>query len=56
LVGFEQFVVFDAILLLQIGVDTDGVEQFVFQQIRQLFGAIHFIHKNDGLVEGQSVQ
>lgn len=36
--------------------DADRVEHFLRQQFRQLDGALHPIHEDDDLVDGQLVQ
>jgi hypothetical protein len=55
-VGLEEVVVLDAFLLLELGVDADGVEELLPEQFGELLGPVDPVDEDDHLVEGQRVQ
>lgn len=46
----------DSFVLFQLGVDADGVEQSLAQQLRQLLCSINLVHENYDLVDGEFVE
>ena len=51
-VCFEEIIVFDSFLLFELGVDADGIEQFLPEQLCEFFSAIDPVDEDDHLVEG----
>lgn len=52
----EKIVILDTFFLLQLGMNADGVEEFLTKQLSQFFSTIYPVDKDDHLVESQSVQ
>lgn len=55
-VVLEIVVVLDSLVLAQLGVNADGVEHLVGQEVGEFDSSVDSVHENDDLVEGQIVQ
>lgn len=50
-IAFEKIIILNSFLLLEIGMNADRIENFLFKEFGQFLGAINSINKNDGLIE-----
>ena len=55
-ITLEKVVVLDAFLLLETGMNADGVEEFLLEKLGEFLGAVDAVDEDDGLIEGESVE